>query len=331
MISELTALHGVSGDIAEVRDYIVKKLNCPYEIDSKGNIICHKEGKGKRVMVCAHMDEVGFIVTGVTEAGDLKFASVGGIDPRVMISKAVRFKNGIAGVIGYKAIHLQSKAERAAEPGEDELYIDIGAKNRDDALGKVKIGDTACFVGDYVKMGENRFAAKAIDDRAGCECLLRLTEKEFDVDFYAVFSDCEEIGGLGALAAAESIRPDIALVLEGTTCSDIPGTCETDTVTHLGGGAVIPVRDRSMTADRTLTALLKKTAEEENIPWQYKRTTAGGTDGGVIHLSSGGIRTAVLAIPVRYIHSAYSVADTRDLEAMCRLAEKFLERAGEEL
>ena len=193
------------------------------------------------------------------------------------------------------------------------------------------IVDRPFIVGDYVKMGENRFAAKAIDDRAGCECLLRLTEKEFDVDFYAVFSDCEEIGGLGALAAAESIRPDIALVLEGTTCSDIPGTRETDTVTHLGGGAVIPVRDRSMTADRTLTALLKKTAEEENIPWQYKRTTAGGTDGGVIHLSSGGIRTAVLAIPVRYIHSAYSVADTRDLEAMCRLAEKFLERAGEEL
>ena len=129
MISELTALHGVSGDIESVRDYIVKKLNCPYVIDSKGNITCHKEGKGKRVMVSAHMDEVGFIVTGVTEAGDLKFASVWRRrSPRVMISKAVRFKNGIAGVIGYKAIHLQSKAERAAEPGRGTNYTSTSAR-----------------------------------------------------------------------------------------------------------------------------------------------------------------------------------------------------------
>lgn len=331
MLSELTRLHGVSGDIGDVRSYIEKKLPGECTTDRRGNLIFHKEGKGRRVMVAAHMDEVGFIVTGVTDRGELKFASVGGIDPRVMVSKPVRFKSGASGVIGYKPIHLQNEDERSGEPSEAELLIDIGASSRYEALLKVDIGDTACFVGDYLEMGEHRFTAKAIDDRVGCECLIRLCEKSFDCDFYAVFTDCEEIGGLGAKAAAEEIRPDIALVLEGTTCSDIPGTQEWETVTHLGGGAVIPVRDRSMTADKGLTELLKKVAEEEKIPWQYKRTTAGGTDGGVIHTSSGGIKTAVLAVPVRYIHSAYSVADKRDVSAMCRLAEKFLERVGGEI
>ncbi len=327
MLSELCMAHGVSGDIKNVRDIIIKNLSVPYYVDAKGNLIVHKKGRGRRVMVAAHMDEVGFIVTGVTDGGDLTFASVGGIDERVMISKAVRFLNGVTGVIGYKAIHLQSPDERKSSPKEEELVIDIGERDRAGALSKVRIGDTAAFISEYKDMGDDRFTAKAIDDRVGCECLLRLCEKDFDFDFYGVFSDCEEIGGLGAKAAAEAIRPDLALVLEGTTCSDLPGTEEPDTVTHLGGGAVIPVRDRSMTADRDMVSLLVRTAREENIPHQYKRTTAGGTDGGVIHLSAGGIPTAVLAVPVRYLHSAYSVADKRDCEAFYLLAEKFLERA----
>lgn len=331
MLSELCRIHGVSGDIEPVRSYIASRLKAPCFSDAKGNLIVHKEGKGRRVMVCAHMDEVGFIVTGVTEEGDLRFASVGGIDERVMLSKAVRFKNGVTGVIGCKPIHLQSEKEKNASPKESDLVIDIGAEDKSEAEAKVKIGDTAAFFSEYKDMGPHRFTAKAIDDRVGCECLLRLCEKQFDLDFYGVFSDCEEIGGLGALAAAETIRPDFALVLEGTTCSDIPGTAETDTVTHLGGGAVIALRDRSMTADRGMTALLEKTAREENIPWQYKRTTAGGTDGGKIHIAAGGIPTAVLAVPVRYLHSPYSVADKRDCEALYNLAEKFLERAGEAL
>lgn len=330
MISELIALHGVSGDTECVRDYIIKHLSCSYRVDAKGNVIAFKKGKkhDKCFMAAAHMDEVGLIVKKACSDGGLAFASVGGIDPRVMISKVVSFKNGVRGVIGFKAVHLQSEAERKADVREEELFIDIGAESKEEALSLVKIGDTAVFCGDYEALGENRFTGKAIDDRIGCECLLRLLEKDYEYDFYGVFTDCEEIGGMGAAAAAEEIRPSVALVLEGTTCSDVPGVPEYDTVTHLGGGAVIAVRDRSMTGSVEVTGLLQKAAEEGKIPFQYKRTTAGGTDGGVIHTAAGGIRSGVLAVPVRYIHSAYSVADVNDAEAFFALAEKFCQRVG---
>ncbi len=333
MISELIALHGPSGDTECVREYIIKHLSCPYRVDAKGNVIAFKAGKrhDKCLMAAAHMDEVGLIVKKVYPDGGLAFASVGGIDPRVMVSKTVSFKNGISGVIGFKAVHLQTAAERKADVREEELFIDIGADSHDEALSLVKIGDTAVFKGDYEPLGPHRFTGKAIDDRIGCECLLRLleSEKEYEYDFYGVFTDCEEIGGVGAAAAAEAIRPNAALVLEGTTCSDVPEVPEFDTVTHLGGGTVIAVRDRSMIGSAELRELLEKTAEAEKIPFQYKRTTAGGTDGGVIHVAAGGIRCAVLAVPVRYLHSAYSIADMRDAEAFFALAEKFCQRVGE--
>lgn len=331
MLSELTSLSGVSGDTEEVRRYIINRLKCPYEVDSKGNIIAFKKGKSssKRLMAAAHMDEVGLIVSKITAEGFLEFKCVGGIDERVLVSKPVKINKDVSGVIGLKAVHLQSEEERNSPPRLSDLVIDIGAKDAKEAEKYVRIGDTAAFIGEYKEMGENRFTAKALDDRVGCECLLRLLEKDYEYDFYGVFSDCEEIGGIGAKCAAEKIAPDAALVLEGTTCSDTEGTSEKDFVTRLGGGACIPVMDRSMIADRSMTSLLRRCADENGIKWQYKKTTAGGTDGGVIHLAAGGIKCAVLALPVRYIHSPCSIADKRDLSAYYLLAEKFTERAGE--
>lgn len=331
MLSELTSLHGVSGDTASVREYLINHISLPYEVDAKGNLTVYKKGKSssKKLMAAAHMDEVGLMVTSVTPEGYLKFCSVGGIDARVLISKRVRFKNGLYGVIAQKAIHLQSKAERDEIPDEKNLVIDIGAKDKKDAEAHVKIGDTAAFLNEFRNLGGNRFTAKALDDRVGCACLLRLLSTDFDYDFYAVFTDLEEIGGLGALAAAEKIKPDAALILEGTTCSDVPGVNEKDFVTHLGDGACIPIRDRSMIGNASMIRLLEDCAEKNSIPYQYKKTTAGGTDGGAVHKAAGGIKCAVLALPVRYIHSSASVADYSDLEAFYLLAEKFTERAGE--
>lgn len=333
MLSELIALHGVSGDTDRVREYIIKKLDCPYEVDAKGNVIAFKKGRrhDKCFMAAAHMDEVGLMIKKINGDGSLSFSSVGGIDPRVMVSKTVSFKNGTRGVIGYKAIHLQSAAERKAEPEESALTIDIGASSYEEALSRVKVGDTAVFVGDYADMGEHRFTGKAIDDRIGCECLLRLLKLDFEYDFYGVFTDCEEIGGIGAAAAAEKISPNAALILEGTTCSDVPGVPEHECVTRLSGGAAIALRDRSMIGDKAMIELLKSTAAENNIAFQFKRTTAGGTDGGAVHIAAGGIKCAVLAVPVRYIHSACSVADKRDEAAFYALAEKFCQRIGEVL
>ncbi len=330
-LSKLCALHGVSGDTDSVRAYIAERVALPHTVDAKGNLIFYKKGRSssKKLMVTAHMDEVGLMVTGFTPEGYLKFASVGGIDARVMVSKTVAFKNGLYGVIGQKAVHLQSASEREADPKEDKLVIDIGALSMADAMAHVRIGDTAAFMCPFTPLGETRFAAKALDDRVGLACLMQLLTRDYDFDFYGVFTDLEEIGGLGAKAAAERIRPDASLVLEGTTCSDNPSVSEKDFVTRCGGGVCLPVRDRSMVGDRALVSSLIRCAEKNNIPWQYKKTTAGGTDGGAIHTSAGGIKTAVMAVPVRYIHSACSVADMRDLEAFFLLAEKFTERAGE--
>lgn len=330
-LSNLTALHGVSGDTEDVRAYIAGRVALPHTVDAKGNLIFYKKGRSsaKKLMVAAHMDEVGLMVTGFTDEGYLKFSSVGGIDARVMVSKTVSFKNGLYGVIGQKAVHLQSASEKEADPEEDKLVIDIGAAGRADAMAHVRIGDTAAFMCPFTLLGETRFAAKALDDRVGCACLMRLLARDYDYDFYGVFTDLEEIGGLGAKAAAERIRPDAAIVLEGTTCSDNPSVSEKDFVTRSGGGVCLPVRDRSMVGDRALVSSLIRCAEKNNLPWQYKKSISGGTDGGAIHTSAGGIKTAVMAVPVRYIHSACSVADRRDLEAFFLLAEKFTERVGE--
>lgn len=321
----LSNLSGVSGEEDAIRDFLLSRLP-DAKTDSRGNVLCHRSGRGKKLMCCAHMDEVGLMVTGITESGFLAFQSVGGIDARVLVSKHVRVgAQGVSGVIGMKAVHLQSAEEKAAPPKEEALFIDIGASNKAEAAKKVSVGDFVSFETAFSTLGDGLMKGKALDDRVGCAALLALLdEKEPAFDLYAVFTVGEEVGGLGARAAALSIAPEAALVLEGTTCSDVFGVHEKDTVTHLGSGVCLPARDRSMVANAALRSALIDTATRHNIPWQEKRTTAGGTDGGAIHTSGGGIPTAVLAVPCRYIHSPVSVASMTDFQAMCRLCGHFV-------
>lgn len=332
-LKELTSLSGVSGDEREVREYILNKIKDKadeIETDTMGNIIALKKGNGKsakKVMVAAHMDEVGLIVSSITEEGFLKFKPVGGIDARVLVSKRVLVgKNKLKGIIGYKAIHLQAPDERKEAPKTKSLYIDIGASGKEEAEKLVNKGDYVCFNSPWRELGEKSVKAKALDDRAGCAIMLKLLEEKLELDFdtYFVFTVQEETGLRGAAVAAHKIQPDAALVLEATTCSDVPGVKEKDYSTVLGGGAVLSFMDRTTMYDKELVRLLANVAEKNGICYQFKRTTAGGNDSGAIHTAGAGVKTAVISIPARYIHSPSSVIAKSDYFAAFSLAESFL-------
>ncbi len=330
-IKELTDLCGVSGNEDAVRDFIYDKIKdkCD-EIykDNIGNLICLNRGKkrDKKVMLSAHMDEVGLIVSKICDNGFIKFKTVGGIDTRVLISKKVFIgENKINGVIGAKAIHLQKKSERESVPEEKDLYIDIGAKDKEEAEKFVSVGDYCSFNSEFVEFGDGFIKAKALDDRLGCACLMSLADKHFDFDLYLVFTVQEEVGLRGARVAASRVNPDIAIVVEGTTCSDVYGAKEKDCSTKAGGGAALSIIDRSTYYDKELTDELYNVAKKNRIPVQFKKTATGGNDAGAIHLSCGGVKTAAISVPARYIHSPSSVIKKSDYDAVKKLVLKFLE------
>ena len=320
ILRELTALDGVSGEEDAVREYIISKIkdHCEYKIDPLGSIIAFKKGKNrsvKRLMVDAHMDEVGLIITSVTSDGFLGFSAVGGIDTAVLMFRRVRI-GSINGVITGKPIHLISAEERKKLPKPESLYIDIGASSKEEALSLVRIGDRAVICGEYTELG-NKIKAKAIDDRAGCAILISLLTKDSDYDFYATFSVEEEVGLRGAKAAAFTVEPDSAIVLEATTAADIAGVEPSKRVCVLGDGPAVSFMDRATMYDREYyDAALKS-----GIKCQPKAAVAGGNNSGAVHLSRGGVRTLAISVPCRYIHSPSCVADKEDIENAARLAE----------
>ena len=328
MLEKLCNLCGVSGCEDEVRDFIKTEIE-PFcdeiKTDKIGNFYAFKKGKTseKTLMLCAHMDEVGFIVKNITDDGYIKFASVGGIDGRILLGQRVTVgENKINGVIGIKAIHLTTKSERGNVVKEADMYIDIGADNRENAEKLVKKGDYISFSSLYEEFGETKIKAKALDDRAGCAVLLELLKTgEFFYDTWVCFTVQEEVGLRGAVIAGDTVKPDFAIVVEGTTCSDVYGAKPHEQVTVQGDGAVLSVLERTSRADVDFVKFIRRTAEENGIPCQFKRTTSGGNDAGNIQIAGGGVKTAVMAVPCRYLHSAVSVVDKRDYKNLTRLAE----------
>lgn len=336
LLKELANLSGVSGNEDEVRKFIISQIS-PYcdeiKIDSIGNVIALKKGRAdKKIMLCAHMDEVGFIISGITDKGFLKFKTVGGIDTRTILAKRVKIgKNAVLGVIGMKAVHLLKKSERDSVPEIRDLFIDIGAKDKESAEKLVNLGDYAVFETEYEELGENIVKAKAVDDRAGCAVLMELIKKQLKYDTYFCFTAQEEVGLRGARLSAYRIKPDIALVVEATTSSDVYGFEPYESVAKVGSGAAVTFADRTTIVENDLRKKLFEMAKEAKIPVQYKCGTSGGNDAGRIHLAGDGIKTAVISLPTRYIHSSASVASLGDLEAVKKLAELFLERIDEVL
>lgn len=326
MLKKLTDAFGVSGYEKEVRDVIkdeVKDLGEVF-VDKLGNLIVHKKGNGKKVMLAAHMDEVGFIVTAIKDDGRIKFAPVGGIDARILVSKRVVFgRTKVKGVIGYKPIHIQSESERNDPVNIKDLFIDIGATSKDEVLKSIKPGDYATFESEYIEMGKY-IKAKALDDRVGCAILIDILKENYDLDLYCVFTVQEEVGLRGATVAAYKIEPEIGLVIEGTTCADFVKD-DKDFVTETGKGPAISVMDSSSITNEKFLNRILKVAEENGIPHQIRRGNVGGNDAGAIHKTKSGIITASISVPTRYIHSPISMIHKDDYEYTLKLVKKVLE------
>lgn len=324
LLKELCLLDGTSGDETAVRDFIISKIDghCDYRTDNLGNIIAFKKGKKaakRKIMVDAHMDEVGLIITNITKDGFLKFSTVGGIDTAALMFRKVKINGRINGVISGKPIHLIGDGERKKLPKTDSLYIDIGVATKDEAEKYVALGDRAVMCGDYTENGDN-IISKAIDDRIGCAVLIKLLTTDCEYDFYGSFSVQEEIGLRGAKTAAFGIDPQSAVILEGTTAADIAGVAEENKVCKLGNGVAVSFMDRATVYDRKYY----DAALNSGINCQPKAVVAGGNNSGVVHLSREGVRTIALSVPCRYIHSASSVANKRDCENMLKLAEHMI-------
>ena len=335
LLKELCLADGVSGDESAVRELIISKIKdvCEYSVDNLGSIICFKKGKkapGKKLMICAHMDEVGFIITYTRPDGTLSFGNVGGIDPSVVIGRQVRVgKKRISGVVGSTAVHNLSKEQREKAPRTDSLYIDIGAADKVEAEKYVSPGDCAYFDSEYTELGSSRVKSKAIDDRAGCAIMIELMHEELEYDTYFVFNVQEEIGLRGATASAYSVAPDYAIVLETTTAADIDGASGAKRVCEVGRGPVVSFMDRHTMYDKELYRLAFDTAGELGMPCQTKTMIAGGNDAGAVHISGKGVRTMAVSLPCRYLHSPSCVIDYADLENSCRLVKTLIGRIHE--
>lgn len=330
-LKELCTLSGVSSHEDAIRAYIREHITAHADsirVDAMGNLIVEKKGTipgAKKLMLAAHMDEVGLMIHTITDDGYLKFANVGGIDRRVLIGKRVLVgEKSIPGVIGLKAYHLTSAEEEKKVPKLKDFYIDIGAKDGDQAREYVTPGDVAVFDSDIVEFGHGLLKAKAIDDRIGCSVMVELLKEDLPMDVTFVFTVQEEVGTRGAFGATFSVTPDIALVLEGTTAADLPDMPDRQKVCGPGKGPVIPFMDGSTVYDRELFELLRSLAVENGIPWQTKEYISGGTDAGAIQRTKEGVRVAAISAAVRYLHTPSSVASLEDCQNILTLARLFL-------
>lgn len=330
VLKELSEAFGVSGCEDEVRGIIIEAIEDhvdEYHVDSMGNLIALKRGTGEsklKVMVAAHTDEVGLMITHIDEeTGALRFRPVGGIDDRILLSKVVLVgKDRLPGVIGVKPVHLLKEEERRQVVKVDQMTIDIGAKSKEEAKKAVKVGDYAVFATSFRQLTEDGLRTvkgKAFDDRAGCAVLIEVLRERYPFDLYPVFTVQEEVGLRGARVAAYAVEPDAAFVLEGTICDDLPKKKDVSPTTQLGAGPAITIMDRSFIADRGLVKLLVETAEELGIPYQFKQPGVGGTDAGAIHLVKEGVPSATVAVPCRYIHSPVCLLSLEDFENAVRL------------
>lgn len=327
LLERLCTAQGISGDEGTVREMILEEIT-PYAesvtVTPLGNIIAEKKGAQRaktRLLLNAHMDEVGMIVTGITKEGLLRFTPVGGIDRRILPGKSVMVAGSIPGVIGAKPIHLLEGDEREKAPSLDSLTIDIGALSQEEAEKLVSPGDSVTFVSLF-DTAHGMIRSRAIDDRAGCAILIDLMKKELPYDCTFVFAVQEEVGLRGSKTAAFAAKPKAAIVVESTTAADIAGVDPDKQVCRVGKGPVLSFMDRATIYDRPYFQLAQKLAKENEIPCQVKEAVAGGNDAGAIHVSRGGVRTAAISLACRYLHAPVGMISQEDFHHAEALVEK---------
>ncbi len=322
LLEKLSNARGVAGQEGEVRAILREELASHVEditVDSIGNLIARKRGSNEegqqRVMLAAHMDEVGGMVMRCHSDGTLNFRSVGGLDPRILPGKRVTIgTSAVPGVI-MRAPHAARTSKRVMPI--TELLIDTGG------AGGIVPGDMVTFESRYEQYGQ-LLKGKSFDDRVGCYILAELLKSEFACELVGVFTVQEEIGLRGAGVAAYAVQPDVAVALEGTVADDLPRQEDISPTTELGKGPAISVMDRSAHADRRLVRVLTETADAHDIPWQFKQPGVGGTDVGSIHLARGGVPAVAVAVPCRYIHTPAALMDPADVRDTIQLMSKAL-------
>ncbi|HET6594264.1 MAG TPA: M20/M25/M40 family metallo-hydrolase [Anaerolineales bacterium] len=330
LLERLCNAIAVSGDESEVRKIVLEEVK-PYaddvKVDALGSVLVTKNGRGRkrvRVMLDAHMDEVGFMVVDEDGEGLYRFETVGGIDVRLLVGKQVVVgKERVPGVIGAKPIHLMSADEYSRKVPLDSLRIDVGL------AGKAKVGDRAGFATRFRRVGPS-ILAKSIDDRIGVATLIELVKQvPSNIDLCAAFSVQEEIGLRGAKVAAQYFNPDLAIAIDSTPANDLPlhdGSENMRYNTKLGLGPAIYVADGSTLHDPRLVRFLRETAEAEGIPCQIRQPGGGGTDSGAIQRSLAGIPTVSVSVPHRYTHSPVSIARVDDWKHTLELFHAALKR-----
>ncbi|NLF10520.1 MAG: M42 family metallopeptidase [Anaerolineaceae bacterium] len=335
LLEQLSNAFGPSGNEDEVRRILARALRDRVDelkTDALGNLIAFKRGSGAeprlRVMVDAHTDEVGLMITRIEKNGLLGFRIVGGIDDRLLMAKGVVIgEKRLPGVILAPPVHLTKKDQRKQVIKVEQLAIDVGATSDDEAKEMVRIGDYGTFDTRFQALDSPQLRTvkgKAFDDRAGCAVAAALAEEKYEVDLYLSFSAQEEVGLRGARVAAFRLQPDLAFALEGTVCDDTPKEQDISPTTRLGGGPAISLMDRSFIADRRLVELLTSTARAQGIPYQFKQPGVGSTDAGAIHLAGAGVPSVAVSVPCRYIHGPVSMLSLQDFDHLVALMKASL-------
>ena len=336
LLKKLTEAHGVPGQEDAIRSIVKAELDgiCTFETDLMGNLICLKQATSgkpkKRLMIAAHMDEIGFVVKHIDDRGFLRLQPLGGWDARQMASQRVIVhtqKGPINGLIGLqtKPKHLLSAEEASKAPQIDQYFVDIGLTG-EEAKAAVRLGDQVTMNRQFQTMGP-LCTCKAMDDRVAIYTMIEALKaaKKHDVDVLAVATVQEEIGLRGAAASGWSIQPDVVVALDITLANDIPGAAEQDRITQLGEGTAIKIMDSSLICHPKVVAHFRTLAEKNKIKHQMEILSAGGTDAGGVQRLHGGIPAFTLSIPCRYVHTVNETVHREDVDASVKLLTKYIE------
>ena len=329
-LEKLSNASGVVGREDEVRN-LMSKLMKPYAdkvyLDKLENVVAVKQGKKKtpKIMLAAHMDEIGLMVKTVNKEGFIQFAKMGGIDDRLLLAQKVILqssKGPVHGILGSKPPHIQKEEERKKIVTFDELFIDIGAESKEDvAKMGVRVGDPIVFDEEFVSIGKDLVIGKAFDNRIGCAIMIETLKllKDTDCNVFAVGTVQEEVGLRGAATAAFGVDPDVGLALDVTVAGDVPGVREFDSSVKMGKGPALSVTDAGLITHPKVLRILLDTAEENKISYQLETGLMGTTDAARISLARQGVPCGTVSVPARYIHSPIGMINLRDAEASAKL------------
>jgi putative aminopeptidase FrvX len=330
-LERLSNACGVAGREDEVRGLLTDLLTPnvdEVQEDRLGNVIGVRRGRrdAPKIMIAAHMDEIGLMVKHVTAEGFVQFAKIGGIDDRILVAQRVRVhtaKGPLLGVIGSKPPHILKDEEKKKVIEADDLFIDVGASSNHEAEAMgVRVGDPVSFDIAFARLGDDIVVGKALDDRVGCAVLAAVMERLGDVDctLYAVGTIQEEVGLRGATTAAFGLAPDLGIAIDTTVAGGVPGVTEVETAIKMRRGPAITVADRGLITHPKVLRLLVEAAEHSGIPYQLETGLPGSTDAARIALTREGVPSGVISIPTRYIHSPVSMLSLKDAEDAMKLA-----------